>query len=315
MFSRLPFRAVRPGVIRGRGRVAWSGRARSCALSVCCALALSCVAAGAGAVPVSRDEVKSRTERLPERLKGIDVQEHLEQTVPGQLTFTDDQGRTVLYDEVVRGPLPTILTMNCSDCPMLCSLMLNALMQSMKQLDLTLGRDYRIVTVSLNPGEKHQKASDTKAKYMAQYGRADAPRDGWTFLTGSAANIAAVAQTLGITYNYNEQRDEYIHPAVLVVATPKGVLSRYLYGLEYHPKTLRLSLIEASQGKIGSSIDRLILYCFHYDATEGRYAPVAMNIMRVSGSAGALALGGLLAGLWRSEHRRKRQAQASKIAS
>jgi len=100
-----------------------------------------------------------------------------------------------------------------------------------------------------------------------------------------------------------------------LITTPEGVISRYLYGLEYHPKTLRLSLVEASEGKIGSSIDRLVLYCFHYDATEGRYAPVAMNIMRVSGSAGALALGGLLAGLWRNENRRKRQAQASKIAS
>jgi protein SCO1/2 len=311
MSARSLFHVLRPGVIRGREGVAWRVRLLSTALFWGTLLSLSL----AWAVPVSRDEVKSRTERLPERLKGIDVQEHLEQVVPGHLTFTDDQGRTVLYDEVVRGGLPTILTMNYSDCPMLCSLMLNALMQSMKQLDLTLGRDYRIVTVSLNPGESHQKASDTKAKYLAQYARPDAPREGWTFLTGSAANIQAVANTLGITYNYNEKRDEYVHPAVLVVATPGGVLSRYLYGLEYHPKTLRLSLIEASQGKIGSSIDRLILYCFHYDASEGRYAPVAMNIMRVSGSAGALALGGLLAGLWRSEHRRKRQAQASKIAS
>lgn len=277
-------------------------------------LALAITTSGWGA-PVSRDEVKSRTERVPERLKGVDVEEHLEAKVPGQLSFTDDRGQTVLYDEVVRGSLPTILTMNYSDCPMLCSLQLNALMQSMKQLDLTLGKDYRIVTVSLNPEETAAKAHDTKTKYMAQYGRPEAPPDGWTFLTGSESNIRAVAQALGISYNYNEKRDEYVHPAAFLIATPQGVISRYLYGLEYHPRTLRLSLIEASQGKIGSSIDRLILYCFHYDATEGRYAPVAMNIMRVSGSAGALALGGLLAGLWRGEHRRKRQAQASKIAS
>jgi protein SCO1/2 len=213
----------------------------------------------------------------------------------------------VLYDELVRGEIPTILTLNYSDCPMLCSLQLNALVDGMRQLDLTLGKDYQVVTVSLNPKETFERARKTKTRYFTQYGRADAPSDGWKFLTGSEANIKAVARTLGFSYGYNEKRDEYVHPAAFVIATPAGVVARYIYGLEYHPKTLRLSLVEASEGKIGSSVDRLILYCFHYDASEGRYAPVAMNIMRVSGSAGALALGGLLAGLWRNERRRKRK--------
>jgi protein SCO1/2 len=190
---------------------------------------------------------------------------------------------------------------------MLCSLQLNALVDSMKQLDLTLGKDYRVVTVSLDPKETPQRARDWKARYLSTYGRAETPKDGWTFLTGSEPNIKAVAKALGFSYGYNEKRDEYVHPAAFVIATPDGVIGRYIYGLEYHPKTLRLSLVEASEGKIGSSVDRLILYCFHYDASEGRYAPVAMNIMRVSGSAGALALGGLLAGLWRNERRRKRK--------
>ncbi len=292
------------------------GAARACAFCLFVAgLFVSSTASFAVAAPVARSDVKSRTERLPTRLEGVDVQEHLESPVPAALSFVDDRGESVLYDEIVKGDLPTILTMNYSDCPMLCSLQLNALMASIKQLDLTLGEDYRIVTVSLNPDENPKQARDTKAKYMAQYGRPEAPDDGWRFLTGSENNIRAVARALGISYNYNEKRDEYVHPAAFLIATPGGVISRYIYGLEYHPKTVRLSLIEASEGKIGSSIDRLVLYCFHYDATEGRYAPVAMNIMRVSGSAGAIALGGLLAGLWRSESRRKRQAQASKIAS
>ncbi len=292
-----------------------SSHVRCALLSSACAASILFGPVLVEAKPVSRDEVGSRTERLPSRLVGVDVEEHLEQSVPRALSFVDDAGKTVLYDELVRGELPTILTMNYSDCPMLCSLQLNALMASMKQLDLTLGEDYRIVTVSLNPGESPGKARSTKSKYMALYGRPEAPSEGWRFLTGSESNIRAVAESLGISYNYNEKRDEYVHPAAFLIATPDGVISRYIYGLEYHPKTLRLSLIEASEGKIGSSIDRLVLYCFHYDASEGRYAPVAMNIMRVSGSAGAIALGGLLAGLWRNENRRKRQAQASKIAS
>lgn len=264
----------------------------------------------AQARPLEASEIKSTSGRLPKRLEGVDVEEHLEAEVPAALSFTSDAGKTVLYDELIKGDLPTILTLNYSDCPMLCNLQLNALVSSMKQVDLTLGKDYRVVTVSLDPKQTVQRSQDTKNRYLAQYGRAETPRDGWQILTGSEGNIKAVARTLGFTYAYNEARDEYVHPAAFVIATPAGVISRYIYGLEYHPKTLRLSLIEASEGKIGSSVDRLILYCFHYDASEGRYAPVAMNIMRVSGSAGALALGGLLAGLWRVELRRKRKAKS-----
>jgi protein SCO1/2 len=269
----------------------------------------------AEADPIPPELIKERKERLPKRLEGIDVVEHLESKVPSAISFKDDGGRDVLYDDVVRGKIPTILTLNYSDCPMLCSLQLNALVQAMKQVDLTLGEDYQVVTVSLNPEETVDRTRAWKTRYMAQYGRPEARPEGWKFLTGSEANIKAVARSLGFTYAYNEARDEYVHPAAFVVTTPEGVIARYIYGLEYHPKTLRLSLIEASEGKIGSSVDRLILFCFHYDASEGRYAPVAMNIMRVSGSAGALALGGLLAGLWRNEKRRKRNPGISGKAS
>src|SRR5690606_38362732 len=158
----------------------------------------------------------------------------------------------------------------------------------------TLGKDYRIVTVSLNPAETPQRAHGTKQRYLAQYGRPEADAGAWTILTGSENNIRAVADAIGFTYGYNEKRDEYVHPADFAVTTADGTIARYLYGLEYHPKTLRLSLIEASEGKVGSAVDKLILYCFHYDASEGRYAPVAMNIMRVSGGSGAVALGGFL---------------------
>lgn len=263
------------------------------------------VVAPAQGEPVPKSEIKSRTEPLPKRLEGVDIEEQLGSTVPAALMFKSDRGEDMTYDEAVRSDLPTILTLNYSDCPMLCSLQLNALVDSMKQLELTLGQDYRIVTVSLDPQEDSATARKTKLKYLAQYGRPEADDSGWTFLTGSDANIHAVARALGFSYNYNEARDEYVHPAAFVIATPDGVLSRYLYGLEYHPKTLKLSLVEASEGNIGDSIDQLVLYCFHYDASEGRYAPVAMNIMRVVGGGFALALGILLALLWRAERRKK----------
>jgi protein SCO1 len=264
------------------------------------------------AKPVDPGQVPTRTERVPKRMQGVDVAEHLGSPIGAKLAFRDEAGRDVLLGELLRadGALPTLVTFNYSDCPMLCSLQLNALVQSLRQIDLTLGRDYRIVTVSLNPKDTPDRLRDMKARYVAQYGRPES-RDGWTFLSGSGNNIAAAAREFGISYNYNEARDEYVHPAAFSVLTPKGVIARYLYGLEYHPQTVRLSLVEASEGKIGSSFDRLVLYCFHYDASEGRYAPMAMNIMRLSGSAGALALGGLLTGFWRAERKRKPEAKTA----
>lgn len=274
----------------------------SIALHLAACLAVSGVVSAA---PVDPSEVTQRMEPAPKRLQGVDVTERLEQRIPAQLGFVADDGRPVTFGEAFRGDIPVIVTLNYSDCPMLCSLQLNALVDGLKQVDLTLGKDYRIVTVSLDPEETPQRAHGTKTRYLAQYGRPEAPQDGWTILTGSENNVRAVADAIGFSYGYNEKRDEYVHPAAFVVTTPDGVIARYLYGLEYHPKTLRLSLVEASEGKVGSAVDRLILYCFHYDATEGRYAPVAMNIMRVGGGSGAVALGGFLTFLWRAERRKK----------
>lgn len=254
--------------------------------------------------------MRDRTERTPKRMEGVDVAEKLGAKLAGNLAFQDDRGQDRMLSEALTSGLPTLVTLNYSDCPMLCSMQLNALVASMKQVDLDLGRDYRIVTVSLDPKDTPEKTARMKARYLSQYAR-PASDSGWTFLSGSEANIREVARELGFAYNYNEKRDEYVHPAAFVVLTPSGIVARYLYGLEYHPKTLRLSLVEASEGKVGTSIDRLILYCFHYDATEGKYAPVAMNIMRLSGGAGALALGGMLTGLWRADRKRKPLSKTS----
>lgn len=270
----------------------------------------SVVAGGvASAAPADRSQIKSRKEPAPKRLQGIDVEERLEDHVPATLGFVGDDGRPALLGDFFRGDKPVIVTLNYSDCPMLCSLQLNALVEGLKRIDLTLGEDYRVVTVSLDPEETPKRAHGTKRRYLAQYGRPEADQAGWTILTGSENNIRAVADALGFSYGYNEKRDEYVHPAAFVVTTPDGMIARYLYGLEYHPKTLRLSLVEASEGKVGSAMDKLILYCFHYDASEGRYAPVAMNIMRVGGGSGAVALGGFLTVLWRSERRKKQGSQ------
>lgn len=256
--------------------------------------------------PVKESEKIDRVEPLPERLRGIDVKEHLGEPVAKNAVFTDETGRTAPLSGFLPGSRPVILTLNYSRCPMLCSLELNGLIATLKQLDWTAGKEFDIVTVVLDPAEKPEDARKFKARYLGQYGRKEA-ESGWHFLTGSEASIRAVADSVGFSYGFNEKRDEYIHPAAIMLLSPEGKIARYLYGIEYHPKTLRLSLVESGEGKIGSSIDQLILFCFHYDEKEGRYAPVAMNIMRVASAAGTVVLGGALSSFWLTESRRKKR--------
>jgi protein SCO1/2 len=265
---------------------------------------------GAAAAPVPASEQLDRTEPLPTRLQGIDVREHLGEMVAKGATFIDEGGRHVTVGDFLDGEHPVILTLNYSRCPMLCSLELNGLVGSMKDVDFTVGKDFRIVTVVLDPNEKPEEARGSKTRYVRQYGRADA-ESGWHFLTGSEQSIRAVADSVGFSYAFNEARNEYVHPAAIILLSPTGKITRYLYGIEYKPKTLKLSLAESSEGKIGSSIDRFVLYCFHYDATEGRYAPVAMNIMRVGGGMTVALLGGFLTTYFLSESRKKKKATSA----
>ncbi len=272
-------------------------------------LAVSAVlfaAAPAASRPVLGSEKIDRTEPLPARLQGVDLKEHLGDVVPKGASFVDDTGKSVKLGDFLDGKHPVILTLNYSRCPMLCGLELNALVASLKQLDWTAGGEFKIVTVVLDPTETPKQAGEAKARYLRQYGRESA-NAGWHFLTGTEASIKSVANSVGFLYGFNEARNEYVHPAAIMVLSPEGKIARYLYGIEYHPKTMRLSLVEAGEGKIGSSIDQLVLYCFHYDAKEGNYAPVAMNIMRVSSGLGATLLGGFLTSFFVAESRKRKK--------
>jgi len=269
---------------------------------------LQLVAPAARADLVPESEQVQRSDPLPKRLVGVDVKEHLNAPVPMDLGFTDEEGKPVTLKDYFDGSVPVILTMNYSNCPMLCSLQLTALVLGLKKVDWTIGKDYRIVTVSYDPTETQELAHRTKARYMAQYARPGS-EGGWHFLHGSENNVKAMAQALGITYHYNEARKEYVHPATVVLSTPSGKIDRYLYGLDYPEKTLRLSLVESSEGKIGTTVDQLILFCFHYDANEGRYAPVARNIMRAGGGATVFLLAGFLTILSRRPKKRENESE------
>jgi protein SCO1/2 len=248
-------------------------------------------------------QAPDRVEEAPKRLKGVDVIEHLGERIPEGLSFSDQDGKSVTIGDYLHAGVPLILTFNYSSCPMLCSLQLTAFVTGLKQLDFTANKQFRIVTVLLDPNETGDSARRFRSRYLAQYGRPGS-EPGWTFLTGSDANIRALAKAVGFSYAYNEARGEYVHPAALTLLSPEGKVARYLYGLEYPGKTLRLGLVEASEGRVGTSLDRLVLYCFHYDSSEGRYAPVAARIMQVGGAVSLVGLAAFLTILIRRDKKR-----------
>ncbi len=250
------------------------------------------------------------TEAAPKQVEGVDVTEHLGAEVPRGLAFKDEQGTPVSLGQYFDGKHPVILTFNYSNCPMLCSLMLNGLVHGLKQLAFTPGEEFRIVTVSIDHEETPEHALKTQHRYVAELGRPGADK-GWHFLTGSEASVKAYASALGFGFAYNEARKEYAHPSAMAVASPDGRIVRYLYGIEYPPSKLKLALLEGAQGKIAIPFDRLVLYCFHYDATEGRYAPMAANIMRVGGAVAVLVLATFLTVLWRADLKKRRRIAES----
>jgi protein SCO1 len=240
----------------------------------------------------------------PPEMEGVGVTEHPNACLPLDLAFKDEDGRTVKLADYFKGDRPVILTLNYYRCPMLCTLQLNGLIDGLKRMEWTPGDQFRMVTVSIDPLETPQLARLKKQNYMKDYGRPGAA-SGWHFLTGREADIRKLADTVGFAYKYDRSSDQYVHAAALFVCTPDGRVSRYLYGVMYDPQTLRLSLVEAGEGKVGSTTDRVLLFCFHYDATKGKYGPTAMTIMRIGGALTVIALGCMLAVFWRREARRR----------
>lgn len=241
---------------------------------------------------------------VPAPLEEVGVEEHLGTMLPLGLRFVDDEGREVRLGDYFDGDRPVILTLNYYRCRMLCGLQLNGLVAGLADLDWTAGGRFEVVTVSIDPLETAALAGAKKESYIKAYGRPEAAR-GWHFLTGYEKDIETLAETVGFRYRYDPAERQYAHPAVIFVAAPDGKVVRYLYGVEYPAKRLRLGLLEAAEGAIGSPFDRILLYCFHYDPESRSYAPVAMRIMRLGGGLTVLSLGGVLGLLWLRDLRRR----------
>jgi protein SCO1 len=238
---------------------------------------------------------------LPGLLQEVGLDQRLNAQLPLDLHFKDEDGRTVTLGDYF-GRRPVILTLVYYECPMLCTQVLNGVTSSIGVLNLSLGKDFDIVTVSFDPRDTPELARAKKANYVARYKRAGAA-NGWHFLTGDQRAISALTQAVGFRYAYNASIGQYAHVSGIMVATPEGKLSRYFYGIDYGPRDLRLALVEAGDKKIGSPVDQLLLYCFHYDPSSGKYSLAVMNIVRAGGVVTVLAIVGVIVLLRRRERR------------
>ena len=239
---------------------------------------------------------------LPAMVRGVGIDQNLNAQLPLELSFKDETGQTVRLGNYFRQK-PVVLALVYYECPMLCNMVLNGLSHSMEQSTLDLGRDYEVVTVSFNPRETWQLAAAKKANYVEKY-KGKGTAEGWHFLTGTEDNIKKLADTAGFHYKYDPISKQFAHASGIIVVTPEGRIARYFYGIEYKPRDFRLGLVEASEHKIGSPADVIMLFCFHYDPMTGKYGLVITNVIRTLGSATVIALGMLLFVLIRRDKHR-----------
>jgi len=242
---------------------------------------------------------------VPPELAGVGITEHPDARLPLEQEFVDQNGRPVRLGDYFDGRRPVLLTLNYYRCPMLCTLQLNGLVDALREMSWTPGQQFVFLTVSFDPGETPALAKAKQQNYVAEYGRPSAAQ-GWHFLTGRQQSITALTEATGFGYKWNPERGEWMHVAAAIVCTPDGRISRYLYGVQYDADTLRLSLVEAAAGRIGSTLDKIILYCYHYDAGSGRYGLAALRIMRLGGGLTVVALGTALVTVWLRDARRGR---------
>ena len=218
---------------------------------------------------------------LPPVLKDVGLDQRLNEQVPLDAVFKDEQGREVRLAEFFKGK-PVVLALVYYSCPMLCNQVLNGMLSSVRQVSFNAGEDFQIVAISFDSRETPQLATAKKQTYVKAYNRAGADA-GWHFLTGDDANIKRVTDAAGFRYKWDDKTSQFAHASGIFVLTPEGKLARYFYGIEYPPRDVRLGLVEASQNHIGTPVDTLMLYCYHYDPATGKYGAVVMNIMKVAG--------------------------------
>ena len=230
---------------------------------------------------------------LPGALQGVGIDQNLNAQLPLDLTFRDELGRTVPLSTYFRSGKPVLLAPVYYRCPMLCTQILNGLASSLKAVSFNPGQEFEVVAFSFDPKDTVELAAAKKETYLHRYDRPNTA-NGWHFLTGDAPNIKALMDTVGFHYKYDPATDQYAHASGVMIVTPDGRLSKYFYGVEYAPRDIRLGLVEASLNKIGSPVDQILLFCYHYDPSTGKYGAVAVNTMRIAAGGFVLLAGAFL---------------------
>ncbi|MBO6574925.1 MAG: SCO family protein [Rhodothermales bacterium] len=247
-----------------------------------------------------------RTGELPAVFDGVGIEEQLGSTLPLDLQFADAEGNPVTLGRYFTGSRPVMLNLVYHECPMLCSLMLTEFTKTLIDLNESEGwvpgQQFDVVTISFSAVEVPEMAARAKARYLDQLGLEQAAR-GWHFLTGSQESIDAISEAMGYGFKWVEASQEYAHPAALMLASPEGVLTRYIHGLTFEARDVKLAVIEASEGRVGTAMDKIFLFCYRYDSQANSYVADAWAIMRAGGLLTMILLGGTLLVLWRRERR------------
>jgi protein SCO1/2 len=247
-------------------------------------------------------------------LTGVDVVEHLARTLPPDAAFRTAEGAPVKLGDFFDGKRPTLLVFAYHTCPMLCSLVLDATIRSLNDVNWTVGDEFDVVSISIDPRDTPESATRKRDQVVASYKRARGNPRGYHFLVGDETNIRKVTDAIGFEYRYDERQKQYAHPAAIYLLSPDGKVERYLYGISYDPGDVRLGLLEASQGRSISTTEKILLYCYHYDPQSKRYSLIAMNVMRLGGVATLLAFGTFFTLMWARERRRKKTSAAPEAA-
>ena len=249
----------------------------------------------------------------PEILKHVGISQNIGASLPLDLEFYDETGTPVELGSYF-GEKPVILTLVYYDCPMLCTEVLNGLNRGLAPLNYSIGEEFKVVTVSFDPRETPQLASQKKAVYTQRYGRPGTTA-GWHFLTGDAPAIDALTEAVGFNYVYDEKEGQFVHGSAIMIVSPGGTVSHYFFGIEYPSEDVRLAIIESSEDKLGTVFDQVMLYCFNYDPEQGRYGIAIMNTMRVAGLVTLLAMGSFMIVMFKRDRRKKRAGRQGRDES
>lgn len=277
-----------------RGRMAW--------------WAIMAAALCASAWGQTLDPLSPPASARPPQLKQVGIQQRLGQQIPADLVFRNEAGKQVRLGQYL-GNGPVILNFVYFHCPMLCGQVLQGLTGALRAIGYSAGRDFTVLTVSFDPQETPAMAAAKKKMVLATYGRPEAEK-GWHFLTGSAASIAALTQAAGFQYQHNAQNDQFAHPTAILVLTPEGKIAQYYYGIEYAPRDLRLGLVQASNGQIGTLTDEALLYCYRYDPQTGKYSAIVSRVLRISGAVWLAMVSVFLVVMFRMEPKYRVQGRA-----